>query len=343
MTDATKRAAGLKTIGNVYTGLLYVTQLWKLYVNIAVVTDGADAAGVLSNFARKPEQNPQAVRLADFENDNAIHALNQAGLDANVPAMHSALPAARRAYELHATRLDRWITSIGQGAFLSKKVIQVADIAMIAISIYQVWKLPAVSGGSPTPPTILGTLPGGVAVGSTVSLASLARAVEAIRRLVAIGALDGAIIAGIGSLGGGPSIALPELQRPTSLSVQTPGGSAGKPPAVGAGVEAAEAGSANAVTGAGPVIPRSGPIPSSVGAMSRAEAMARKLGLNAQSPTTRQVLNSLDMPVKDFVGQFRQGSIKSRLPSEVMDMTVGDALQHNSTVRKLLIDGRFVK
>jgi len=66
-------------------------------------------------------------------------------------------------------------------------------------------------------------------VGSGVSLPSLARALEAIRRLVAIGALDGALIGGIGSLGGGPSIALPELQRPTSLSVQGPGGSATAP------------------------------------------------------------------------------------------------------------------
>jgi hypothetical protein len=70
-------------------------------------------------------------------------------------------------------------------------------------------------------------LPGGAAVGS-VSLPSLARALEAIRRLVAIGALDGALIGGIGSLGGGPSITLPELQRPTSLSVQGPGGSTPK-------------------------------------------------------------------------------------------------------------------
>jgi hypothetical protein len=61
-----------------------------------------------------------------------------------------------------------------------------------------------------------------------VSLPSLARALEAIRRLVAIGALDGAVIGGIGSLGGGPSITLPELQRPTSLSVQGPGGSTPK-------------------------------------------------------------------------------------------------------------------
>jgi hypothetical protein len=74
-------------------------------------------------------------------------------------------------------------------------------------------------------------LPGGAAVGSGVSLPSLARALEAIRRLVAIGALDGALIGGIGSLGGGPSIALPELQRPTSLSVQSgPGSGSSGPP-----------------------------------------------------------------------------------------------------------------
>jgi hypothetical protein len=144
--------------------------------------------------------------------------------------VEAALPAARLAYERHVTSLDRWIASLNRGAFLSKKVIQVADIAMIAISIYQVAKIPVVSaGGSPTPPTILGTLPGGAAVGSVVSLPSLARAVEVIRKLVATGALDGALIAGVGSLGGGPSIALPELQRPTSLAVQGPGSGSGAP------------------------------------------------------------------------------------------------------------------
>jgi hypothetical protein len=140
----------------------------------------------------------------------------------------AALPAGTRAYERHVTFLGRWIASIERGAVLSKKVIQVADMALIAISIYQVAKMPVVpAGGSPTPPTILGTLPGGAAVGSAVSLPSLARALEAIRKLVAIGALDGAIVAGVGSLGGGSGIAVPELQRPTSLSVQVPGGGSG--------------------------------------------------------------------------------------------------------------------
>jgi hypothetical protein len=214
----------LKKAGDAYTGLLYVTELWKLYVSIAVATDGADAAGEPSGVRSRPEENPLGKRLLDFEGDNALLALTQAGLDGDAPAMAAALPAARKAYELHIAGLDRWIASLNRGAFLSKKVIQVADIAMIAISLHQVAKMPVVpAGGSPKPPTILGTLPGGAAVGSVVSLPSLARAVEAIRKLVASGALDGALIGGIGSLGGGPSIALPELQRPTSLSVQGPG------------------------------------------------------------------------------------------------------------------------
>ncbi|WP_199693401.1 RHS repeat-associated core domain-containing protein, partial [Sorangium cellulosum] len=98
-----------------------------------------------------------------------------------------------------------------------------------------------------------------------------------------------------------------------------------------------------AVKGASVVLPRSGPIARSVGAMSRAEAIARKLKLNVNSETTRQVLNSLDYKVVDFVGKFRQGGIHGALPREVLDMTVEEALKHSSTVRKLLIDSRFVK
>lgn len=91
------------------------------------------------------------------------------------------------------------------------------------------------------------------------------------------------------------------------------------------------------------MLPRSGAIGRSVGAMSRAERLARKLSLNINSPTTRQVLNSLDDTVGSFVSQFRKGSIHRELPREVLDMTVEEALQHSSTVRKLLIDSRFVK
>lgn len=90
-------------------------------------------------------------------------------------------------------------------------------------------------------------------------------------------------------------------------------------------------------------LPRSGPIGRSVGAMSRAEALARKLGMNVNSPTTRQVLNSLDMTCEQFIGAFRRGSINKEFPSECFKMTLEEALSYSTKVKKLLVDGRFVK
>ena len=72
--------------------------------------------------------------------------------------------------------------------------------------------------------------------------------------------------------------------------------------------------------------------------------LARKLKMNIQSPTTRQVLNSLDDTVDDFISKFRKASIRSEMPGEYLNMTIEQALRSgNSTVRKLLIEGRFVK
>ncbi|MDI1449325.1 hypothetical protein [Polyangium sp. 6x1] len=82
----------------------------------------------------------------------------------------------------------------------------------------------------------------------------------------------------------------------------------------------------------------------SAGPTTRAEALARKLKLNADSPTTQQVLNSLDAKVGDFVAKYRRGSIQRELPwDEIKDMTLEKALQHSHKVRKLLTDGRFAK
>ena len=90
-------------------------------------------------------------------------------------------------------------------------------------------------------------------------------------------------------------------------------------------------------------LPGAGPIPRSLRAMSQAEKPARKFKLNVNSPTTQQVLNSLGDSVSTFVGKYRQGKILKELPSEVLDMSIEDALSHSTKVRKLLIAGRFVK
>jgi hypothetical protein len=109
--------------------------------------------------------------------------------------------------------------------------------------------------------------------------------------------------------------------------------------------EASTAGAPN-VPHAARALPRSGPIPRSLGAASRAEMIAKKVGLNIKSPTSRQVLNSLDDDVVNFIGKFRKGSIKEVFPSEFLKpgVTVEQALlEGGSTVRKLLTNTRFIK
>ena len=101
-------------------------------------------------------------------------------------------------------------------------------------------------------------------------------------------------------------------------------------------------GGAKAVTKGG--LPNYGPIIKSLGAASRAEMLAKKLKMNINSPTTRQVLNSLDESVESFISKYRKSSIRSEIPGQFLNQTVEEALKSgNTTIRKLLTDGRFVK
>ena len=74
------------------------------------------------------------------------------------------------------------------------------------------------------------------------------------------------------------------------------------------------------------------------------QKFAKRVGLNFESPTTKQLLSHLDITVEAFIGGFRQAKIKSVFPAEFLKTTVKDALlTGGSTVRKLLTDGRFIK
>ncbi len=73
-------------------------------------------------------------------------------------------------------------------------------------------------------------------------------------------------------------------------------------------------------------------------------SLAKKFNLNANSKTTKTILENLDMTTQDFISKFRQGCIKSEFPSEYLNKSVKEVLNDkNSTARKLLIDGRFIK
>jgi RHS repeat-associated protein len=73
-------------------------------------------------------------------------------------------------------------------------------------------------------------------------------------------------------------------------------------------------------------------------------AWARDKNLQANSPTTRTLFENRFTRVTDFISKFRRASIRERFPSEFDDETIEDALSSgNSTVRKLLTDGRFTR
>lgn len=73
-------------------------------------------------------------------------------------------------------------------------------------------------------------------------------------------------------------------------------------------------------------------------------ALAERWGLNAESPTTEEILERLDMTVSEFVDSRRKGSIRRELPGETLDSTLREAFDSGDPkVRKLLLDRRWHK
>ena len=72
--------------------------------------------------------------------------------------------------------------------------------------------------------------------------------------------------------------------------------------------------------------------------------LAKKYKLNINSPITQQIIDSLDKSVDSFISTYRKSSIRAEVPGEFINQTVEEALKNgNSTIRKLLTDGRFIK
>ncbi len=71
-----------------------------------------------------------------------------------------------------------------------------------------------------------------------------------------------------------------------------------------------------------------------------ASKFAKKLKLSPTSPA----VSHRHLTVDDFIGKFRKGSVRNEIPGEFLGQTVEEALRSgNTTVRKLLTDGRFAK
>lgn len=102
------------------------------------------------------------------------------------------------------------------------------NIAMLALTAYDIWALPGVGGGGKPPPISgggIGGAGGAVAVATTDVLAS-AESLEALRRLVAVGAIESP---GLVKVLGGRGIAIERPPAPVLAAGKgSPGGGAGK-------------------------------------------------------------------------------------------------------------------
>lgn len=68
--------------------------------------------------------------------------------------------------------------------------------------------------------------------------------------------------------------------------------------------------------------------------------LAKKYGINANSATTKQLLENFDMKAADWIAKFRKGGINREL-GDISNKTIGEVFDKaDSKMRKLILDGR---
>jgi hypothetical protein len=130
-----------------------------------------------------------------------------------------------------ATELDGFDQAVTRGALPSRRVVALFNIALQALSLFEVARIPAASPGAsgppPTAPAIVG-ISGGAAVARSGAAAGGALA-ETIKKLIAIGALDPALAA----VGAQTTSAPAGGARPAPLRQDAPNDASGAAPTSG--------------------------------------------------------------------------------------------------------------
>jgi hypothetical protein len=251
--DDTARAAAMAKAGAAYQAVLAAITAEQLEINLFMVAGYADQAGA-----------PSGAIIAALEQfAKAMAPLAEALRTEDPQKIAKAMQDARPVFQKAQAALHKGIENIKDGAALSKKVIAAADILMIAINIYQVWKIPTMpgvggGGGSASAPAIGQVFAGGTAT-AVVSAERLREMVEALNKLIAIGALDKSILGSVGAVAGSKTAPIPELGEPTVMQSSGSGPGAGGPSASSGGAAAKPAGPKSGTEvvqeGSGPLTP----------------------------------------------------------------------------------------
>ena len=194
--------------GNLLQATLVATQLVVLEVNLVLVADWADQEGQ-SSF--------QIVsQISAYDAD--MMPLLAAALSEDPARLAAELPEGSRRFEKWLGSIDGWCAAVKRGSTLSHRVIQVLDGAMLVYGVRQAAVVAAEAYAAGRPPPADALFPGGVAAATQIDVAALEAMSEAIRKLLAAGVLDPAVVAGMGQLGA--AAARPGLTSPASLTMQ---------------------------------------------------------------------------------------------------------------------------
>ena len=204
LADVRQARAGKTTtpakIGFAYESLLFLVQETQLETNFLIVSSFAQAAGVPFGQINKNFEILEAT----------LQPFVQRVLKGTPRDLADVLDAARPAFEQLTNVLNAAIPAIQKNAELSKKVVRVADLAVLALSFYQALRTQAVPD-FPSKFTVSG---GTAAVAKAVAGVDLVQTLAGIKELIKVGALDVSIVVGLGQLGSTSGSPLPELQKP---------------------------------------------------------------------------------------------------------------------------------
>lgn len=193
LEEARAKAASGKTeeAGTLYQGLLVASQVMMLEVAMEQMAAFADSRGQVST------QIASQLRLFDRE----MAPIMAAALSRDRGRLAATMPVAVARYNEWLHHLDTWSARLQLGERRVQEVKMVWDTLMVAIAAYEMAgsAAAAVAGGGP--PSVGGVGAGG-AVATQLDSVAVARALEAIRKLIASGALEPGVVAGVSAMAG---------------------------------------------------------------------------------------------------------------------------------------------
>jgi len=198
-------AGQVQQAARVYQGLLLASQVVELAVAVVRLSEHADERG-----------QPTGDLLQIFDVFSAqTQPLLDAAASRDPERIRRAQAEARPIFVAWIAYLDQWSQRVESGTERAKTAKHVWDTVMLCVAAYEAAEGLAaiVAEGGPGGPF---PMAGGAAVASTRASPEL---VEALRKLVAEGALDASVVASLGRMAsppaGGAAVPLPDPSLPT--------------------------------------------------------------------------------------------------------------------------------